>query len=161
WNISDSWHMEGDVQYSKASTGIIDLTMGPAAGPQFQNAGPYTLDLHGSGTPTIVIPANDILTNPDTIYHNFAMDHHEDNDADAWRTARTRTTPSTTATGSTRSALECATRTTTRPRARPAIAGARSARTGPADRRCSVSRACPSYSRTTATGITADTRRAA
>ena len=84
WNVSDNLTLEGDVQYSKASTKIIDLTMGPSAGPNFENAGPYDLALHGSGLPTIVIPPNDILTNPDTVYHNFAMDHHEDNDADAW-----------------------------------------------------------------------------
>lgn len=84
WNASDNLTFEGDVQYSKASTRIIDLTMGPSASPNFENAGPYDLQLHGSGVPTIVIPPNDILTNPDTVYHNFAMDHHEDNDADAW-----------------------------------------------------------------------------
>ncbi|HET9863822.1 MAG TPA: TonB-dependent receptor [Steroidobacteraceae bacterium] len=84
WNASEQWRLEGDVQYSKASTRIIDLTMGPSASPNFENAGPYSLQLHGSGTPTIVIPPNDILLNPETVYHNFAMDHHEDNDADAW-----------------------------------------------------------------------------
>jgi hypothetical protein len=84
WNASDNLTFEGDVQYSKASTKIIDLTMGPSAGPNFENAGPYDLQLHGSSVPTIVIPPNDILTNPETVYHNFAMDHHEDNDADAW-----------------------------------------------------------------------------
>jgi TonB-dependent receptor len=84
WNASDNLTFEGDVQYSKASTRIIDLTMGPSAGPNFENAGPYSLALHGSSVPTIVIPANDVLMNPDTVYHNFAMDHHEDNDADAW-----------------------------------------------------------------------------
>ena len=84
WAASEQWRVEGDIQYSKASTKIIDLTMGPAAGPQFQNAGPYSLTLHGSGEPTIVIPSNDILTNPSMIYHNFARDHHEDSDADAW-----------------------------------------------------------------------------
>jgi TonB-dependent receptor len=84
WNASDNLTFEGDVQYSKASTRIIDLTMGPSAGPNFENAGPYSLALHGSSVPTIVIPANDVLMNPDTVYHNFAMDPHEDNDADAW-----------------------------------------------------------------------------
>lgn len=84
WAATDNLRFEGDVQYSKASTKIIDLTMGPSAGPNFENAGPYTLQLHGSGVPTIVIPENDVLTNPDTVYHNFAMDHHEDNDANAW-----------------------------------------------------------------------------
>ena len=84
WNASEQLRFEGDVQYSKASTKIIDLTMGPSAGPNFENAGPYSLQLHGSSEPTIVIPPNDVLTNPDTVYHNFAMDHHEDSDADAW-----------------------------------------------------------------------------
>ena len=84
WNATEQLRFEGDVQYSKASTKIIDLTMGPSAGPNFENAGPYILQLNGSNEPTIVIPANNVLTNPDTVYHNFAMDHHEDNDADAW-----------------------------------------------------------------------------
>ena len=58
--------------------------MGPNAGPNFENAGPYSLQLNGSEAPDIAIPTNNILTNPDTIYHGFAMDHHEANDADAW-----------------------------------------------------------------------------
>src|SRR5262245_16649700 len=83
---TDQLHFEADVQNSRASTRIIDLTMGPSEGPQFQNTGPYTLELHGSSEPTIVIPAsaNAMLTDPSLVYHNFAMDHHEDNDADAW-----------------------------------------------------------------------------
>ncbi len=84
WNASERLRFEGDVQYSKASTKIIDLTMGPSAGPNFENAGPYALQLHGSDVPTITIPANTLLTNPNTVFHNFAMDHHEHNDADAW-----------------------------------------------------------------------------
>ncbi|HEV7608376.1 MAG TPA: TonB-dependent receptor [Steroidobacteraceae bacterium] len=86
WAASDRLHFEGDVQYSTASTKIIDLTMGPSAGPSFQNLGPYQLELHGSGVPTIVIPASTstALSDPNMIFHNFAMDHHEDNDADAW-----------------------------------------------------------------------------
>ncbi|HTU67690.1 MAG TPA: TonB-dependent receptor, partial [Steroidobacteraceae bacterium] len=86
FQASDNLRFEGDVQYSQASTKIIDLTMGPGASPAFQNNGAYQLQLHGSGTPTIVIAdstsAN--LSNPALIYHNFAMDHHEHNDADAW-----------------------------------------------------------------------------
>ena len=62
----------------------MDLTMGPSAGPNFENAGPYSLQLNGSDVPDIVIPANNILTNPNAVYHGFAMDHHEANDADAW-----------------------------------------------------------------------------
>lgn len=86
WSASDRLSFEGDVQYSKASTKIVDLTMGPAASPAFENAGPYSLELHGSGVPTIVIPdsTNTFLTDPTKVYHNFAMDHHEHNDADAW-----------------------------------------------------------------------------
>jgi TonB-dependent receptor len=86
WAASERLQFEGDVQYSKASTKIIDLTMGPAASPNFENNGPYQLQLHGSGVPTIVIPesTSTALSDPNLIYHNFAMDHHEDNDADAW-----------------------------------------------------------------------------
>jgi TonB-dependent receptor len=84
WNATERLRIEGDVQYSKADTKIMDLTMGPNAGPNFENAGPYSLQLNGSDEPTIVIPANNLLTNPDTIFHGFAMDHHENNDADAW-----------------------------------------------------------------------------
>jgi TonB-dependent receptor len=84
WNATERLRFETDIQYSKADTKIIDLTMGPNAGPNFENAGPYSLQLNGSDTPDITIPANNVLTNPDAIYHGFAMDHHEDNDADAW-----------------------------------------------------------------------------
>jgi TonB-dependent receptor len=84
WNATDNLRFEADAQYSKADTQIMDLTMGPNAGPQFQNAGPYSLELSGGEVPDIVVPANNILTNPDTVFHGFAMDHHEANDADAW-----------------------------------------------------------------------------
>lgn len=84
WAANENLHFEGDVQYSKANTRIIDLTMGPGASPGFQNAGTYNLQLHGSGVPTIELSPTSILTDPDTVYHNFAMDHHEKNDADAW-----------------------------------------------------------------------------
>ena len=84
WNATDQLRFEGDVQYSKADTKIMDLTMGPNAGPNFENAGPYSLQLNGADVPDISIPANNILTNPDAIFHGFAMDHHENNDADAW-----------------------------------------------------------------------------
>jgi TonB-dependent receptor len=83
---TDNLRFEGDVQYSKASTKIIDLTMGPSASAHFENNGPYELQLHGSAVPTIRIPdsTSAALSDPNQIYHNFAMDHHEDNDADAW-----------------------------------------------------------------------------
>jgi TonB-dependent receptor len=84
WNASERLQFEGDIQYSKADTKIIDLTMGPSAGPNFENAGPYSLQLNGSDVPTIVIPETPLLTDPNTVFHNFAMDHHENNDADAW-----------------------------------------------------------------------------
>jgi TonB-dependent receptor len=83
WNASDRLRFEGDVQYSKASTEIMDLTMGPNAGPG-QLTGAYTLQLNGSDVPDIRIPSNNILTNPNAMSHGFAMDHHEHNDADAW-----------------------------------------------------------------------------
>ncbi|MES1263886.1 MAG: hypothetical protein ABUL69_05985, partial [Peristeroidobacter soli] len=86
FHATENLKFEGDVQYSKASTKIIDLTMGPAASPNFENNGTYELELHGSGVPTIVIPdtTSASLSDPTKIYHNFAMDHHENNDADAW-----------------------------------------------------------------------------
>ena len=86
FQATDNLKFEGDVQYSKASTKIIDLTMGPAASPHFENNGTYQLELHGSDVPTIAIPESTSanLSDPDLVYHNFAMDHHEDNDADAW-----------------------------------------------------------------------------
>jgi TonB-dependent receptor len=84
WAASDRLRIEGDVQYSEADTRIIDLTMGPNAGPNFENAGPYYLHLNGSDEPDIIIPANNVLTNPNAVFHGFAMDHHEHNDADAW-----------------------------------------------------------------------------
>jgi TonB-dependent receptor len=84
WSATERLSFEGDVQYSKADTKIMDLTMGPSAGPNFENAGPYSLQLNGSDVPNIAIPTNNVLTNPNAVYHNFAMDHHEENDADAW-----------------------------------------------------------------------------
>jgi TonB-dependent receptor len=86
WAATDNLSFEGDIQYSKASTKIIDLTMGPGASPSFENLGAYSLQLRGSGIPSIAISdaTNAALTDPNIIYHNFAMDHHENNDADAW-----------------------------------------------------------------------------
>jgi TonB-dependent receptor len=84
WNASEQLRFELDAQHSKADTKIMDLTMGPSAGPQFQNAGPYLMQLRGEDSPDFLVPTNDILTNPDMVYHGFAMDHHENNDADAW-----------------------------------------------------------------------------
>jgi TonB-dependent receptor len=84
WSATDKLTFEGDVQYSNASTRIIDLTMGPGASPAFESAGTYSLQLNGSDRPTIQLSPTDILTDPDTVYHSFAMDHHENNDADAW-----------------------------------------------------------------------------
>jgi TonB-dependent receptor len=84
WNATEQLRFELDAQRSKADTKIMDLTMGPGAGPQFQNAGPYLMQLRGEDSPDFVVPTNDILTNPDMVFHAFAMDHHEANDADAW-----------------------------------------------------------------------------
>lgn len=84
WQASDRWRFDADVQRATAETQVIDLTMGPNAGPQFQTTDPYSLTLHGSDEPEIGIPPNDVLTNPDMVFHGWAMDHHEDNEADAW-----------------------------------------------------------------------------
>jgi TonB-dependent receptor len=84
WNATDNLRFETDIQYSKADTKIMDLTMGPNAGPADQRIGPYNLMLDGSEVPEITIPLNTLLVDPSGVFHGFAMDHHESNDADAW-----------------------------------------------------------------------------
>ena len=84
WRASDRWRIDADVQYSQAEAQVMDLTMGPNVGPAFQSPGGYSLTLNGSREPTIVIPENDVLTDPSMYFHGFAMDHHEDNEADVW-----------------------------------------------------------------------------
>ena len=136
--------------------------MGPNAGPNFENAGPYSLQLNGSDVPDIVDPGEQ---HPHQPGHDLSMGSRwiitRTTTPTPGRIVPTRNTRSTTAIGWTRSASVCATRITTRRRARPDIAGGRSARTGPADLRSSVSRTCPSSSRTTTTGSTVAPRRAA
>ncbi len=84
WSPGERWQFDADVQRALADTDVIDLTMGPEVGPGFQTTGPYGLTLNGSGRPSIVIPPNDLLTDPSMYFHGWAMDHHEDNEADAW-----------------------------------------------------------------------------
>jgi TonB-dependent receptor len=84
WLPADHWRVDADVQRATANSKIIDLTMGPSVGPGFQTTGPYHLALNGDGEPTIVIPQNNVLNDPSMFFHGWAMDHHENNDADAW-----------------------------------------------------------------------------
>jgi TonB-dependent receptor len=84
WTPSDSWQFDADVQRALADSDVMDLTMGPEVGPGFQTTGPYALTLNGSNDPRITIPANNLLTDPSMYFHGWAMDHHEDNEADAW-----------------------------------------------------------------------------
>ncbi|HZD51744.1 MAG TPA: TonB-dependent receptor, partial [Woeseiaceae bacterium] len=84
WLASDHWTFDFDVQRALADTQVIDLTMGPNVGPLFETTAPYSLTLDGSDEPEIAIPQNELLANPDAYFHGWAMDHHEDNDADAW-----------------------------------------------------------------------------
>jgi TonB-dependent receptor len=84
WTPGQRWKFETDVQRSMADTKVIDLTMGPNVGPGFQTTAPYSLTLRGSSEPTIVIPPNNLMTDPSMYFHGWAMDHHENSDADAW-----------------------------------------------------------------------------
>jgi TonB-dependent receptor len=84
WQPADRWRFDADVQRSVADSQIIDLTLGPMVGPGFQTTNPYHLTLNGNGEPSIVIPANNLLNDPSMYFHGWGMDHHEDNDADAW-----------------------------------------------------------------------------
>lgn len=84
WLATDRLRFDTDIQRARAESQIMDLTMGPNVGPQFQTTAPYSLRLNGDDEPTIVVPPNDVLTDPDMYFHGFAMDHHEDNEADAW-----------------------------------------------------------------------------
>jgi TonB-dependent receptor len=83
WTPSDNWKFDADIQRALADTDIIDLTMGPTVITP-QNTTLYELTLNGSGRPVVAIPATGLLTDPSNVFHAWAMDHHEDNDADAW-----------------------------------------------------------------------------
>jgi TonB-dependent receptor len=84
WLATDRLRFETDIQRARAESQIMDLTMGPNVGPGFETTGPYSLRLNGDDEPVIDIPPNDLLTDPNSYFHGFAMDHHEDNEADAW-----------------------------------------------------------------------------
>jgi TonB-dependent receptor len=83
WTPSDNWKFDADVQRALADTDVMDLTMGPVVTTP-DNTVRYELTLNGSGKPFITIPDTGLLTNPSNYYHGWAMDHHEDNEADAW-----------------------------------------------------------------------------
>jgi len=78
---AERWHLETDIQHSKANTKIIDLTMGPVLNG---SPGPYDMLLHGADEPGITVPNNAIMTDPSSVFTEWAMDHHEHSNADAW-----------------------------------------------------------------------------
>lgn len=83
WRPTDKWRFDFDVQRSLASTDAADLTMGSPTVAS-ANAAPFSMRLNGSSRPTIVIGPNNVMTNAAGHYYGWAMDHYEDNDADAW-----------------------------------------------------------------------------
>jgi len=86
WSPGERWHLETDIQHSKANTKGYDLTVGTNFGPNFENTGPWDLTLNGSSAPTIALTstARSQLTDPSMVYTSFAMDYHNQNNADAW-----------------------------------------------------------------------------
>jgi len=84
WRPADQWRFDVDVQRSLASTDALDLTMGSPMGAQGADAVDFDLQLNGSSTPTIRINSNTQMTDPNRYAYGWAMDHYEDNDADAW-----------------------------------------------------------------------------
>ncbi|MFL6604936.1 MAG: TonB-dependent receptor [Steroidobacteraceae bacterium] len=86
WRPADRWHLETDIQHSKANAKGYDLTVGTNFGPNYENTGPYGLQLNGSHEPTITLTdaARTALTDPRLVYTSFGMDYHNQNNADAW-----------------------------------------------------------------------------
>jgi TonB-dependent receptor len=82
WAPADRWHLETDIQHEKANTKIIDLTMGPVY--TGATALPYDLQLNGADAPSITVPGNSPLMDPNQVVTGWAMDHHEHSNADAW-----------------------------------------------------------------------------
>ena len=81
WFPAARLHLETDIQHVRANTKIIDLTMGPVLNG---SPGSYGLQLHGADEPSITVPNNGILTDPNSVVTGWAMDHHEHSNADAW-----------------------------------------------------------------------------
>jgi TonB-dependent receptor len=84
WRPADQWRFDVDVQRARASTDAIDLTMGSPMGANADGAVDFDLQLNGSDTPSIAINPNTQMTDPNRYVYGWAMDHYEDNDADAW-----------------------------------------------------------------------------
>src|SRR5262249_29258396 len=61
---------------------IIDLTMGPVY--TGATALPYDLQLNGADAPSITVPGNSPLMDPNQVVTGWAMDHHEHSNANAW-----------------------------------------------------------------------------
>jgi len=86
WRPSAHWLLETDIQHSTAAIEGYDLTAGTNYGPDFSNTGTYGLQVNGSIAPTVTIPsaAQSLLTNPNNVFSAWAMDYHNDNDANVW-----------------------------------------------------------------------------
>ncbi len=85
WRPAEQWRFDVDVQRALADTTAADLTLGS---PTFAQSDPAALGidlrLNGSDEPIIRVRPNSVMTDPDQYYYGWAMDHYEDNDADAW-----------------------------------------------------------------------------
>ena len=88
WHPSDAWHLETDVQHSKASIRGYDLTAGTNYGGPggFSTVGPYGLRVNGSSPPTVTVSSAEqaLMANPNNVFSAWAMDYHNDNDAHVW-----------------------------------------------------------------------------
>jgi TonB-dependent receptor len=86
WRPADRWHLETDIQHSKAVTKGYDLTVGTNYGPNYESTDPWGLQLNGSNLPTITLTdsSRTRLADPNLAYTSFAMDYHNHNNADAW-----------------------------------------------------------------------------
>ncbi|WP_157994520.1 TonB-dependent receptor [Peristeroidobacter agariperforans] len=85
WRAADQWRFDVDVQRAFADADIMDLTLGS---PTLEQTDPTTLGfdlrLNGSSEPRIALRPNSVMTDPDQHYYGWAMDHYEENEADAW-----------------------------------------------------------------------------
>jgi TonB-dependent receptor len=86
WHPSAAWHLETDIQHSRANIQGYDLTAGTNYGPDFSNTGTYGLQVNGGIAPTVSVPsaAQALLSNPNNVFSAWAMDYHNHNNADVW-----------------------------------------------------------------------------
>lgn len=84
WRPADQWRFDVDVQRALASTNASDLTMGSPMSGLTPDAVDFDLRLNGDSKPSININPNSEMTDPSRYVYGWAMDHYEDNDADAW-----------------------------------------------------------------------------